>query len=120
MKTKPWAIALIIFLTLITTIAQILYKMAAQRLAPDPIALLTNWPLIIGGILYVISAALMIVAFKGGEISVLYPLIALSYVWVSIFSPKFFPQDSMNTIKWVGVLFIIGGVSFIGIGGTRK
>ena len=119
MKTKPWAIALVIFFTFITSAAQILYKMAAQQLSFNFIALITNLPLILGGILYIISAVLMIIAFKGGEISVLYPIIALSYIWVSIASPRFFPQDSMNQIKWFGILFIIGGVTFIGIGSQK-
>lgn len=119
MATKPWAIALVIFLTFITAAAQILYKMAAERLVFDVLGLLTNWPLILGGILYIISAVLMLVAFRGGELSVLYPIIALSYVWVSVLSPRFFPQDTMNPIKWLGILFIIGGVTFIG-GGSQK
>ena len=119
MKTKPWAIALVLIVTLIASIAQILFKMAAQQLAFNPIALITNWPLIISAVLYIIMAILMIISFKGGEISVLYPIIALSYVWVSIASPIFFPQDSMNTIKWLGILFIITGIAFVGIGGRK-
>ena len=119
MKTKPWAIALVIFFTFLTSTAQILYKMAATQLALDLIALITNWPLILGAVLYIISAILMILSFKGGEISVLYPIIALSFVWVSLASPRFFPQDSMNPTKWFGILFIIGGVTSVGIGSKK-
>lgn len=119
MKTKPWAIALVVFFTFLTSAAQILYKMAAQHLSLNFMALVTNLPLILGGILYIISAILMIIAFKGGEISVLYPIIALSYVWVSLASPSLFPQDSMNQTKWFGILFIIGGVTFIGVGSQK-
>lgn len=119
MKTKPWAIALVFFFTFLTSAAQILYKMAAGRLVFDLMGLLTNWPLILGGVLYIVSAILMIISFKGGELSVLYPLIALSYVWVSLLSPIFFPQDSMNPLKWGGVFVILLGVSFIGVASTK-
>ena len=119
MKTKPWAIFLIIGLTLITSAGQILYKMAAQRLSFSLIGLLTNWPLFAGAVVYIICAVLMLIAFKGGEVSVLYPIIALSYVWVSIISPIFFKTDSMNTLKWFGIVFIIGGVSLIGVGSQK-
>ncbi len=119
MKTKPWAIALVIFFTFLTSVAQILYKMAALRLEPNLLALLTNWPLIIGGFLYIISAALMVISFRGGEISVLYPLIALSYVWVSLAAPKVFLTDTMNQMKWFGVAAIVVGVSFIGVGSQK-
>lgn len=119
MKTKPWAIALVFFFTFMTSAAQILYKMAAERLVFDVIGILTNWPLILGAILYIISAILMMISFKGGELSVLYPFIALSYVWVSLASPMFFPGDSMNPLKWIGVFVILFGVSFVGVGSTK-
>jgi hypothetical protein len=118
MATKTWAIALILFMTLITSTAQILYKLAAQRFELSVAGILMNWPLIVGGILYLISSVMMIIAFKGGEISVLYPLIALSYVWVGILSQVLL-GDIMSPLKWAGVAFIIGGVSFIGFGGRK-
>jgi multidrug transporter EmrE-like cation transporter len=119
MATQKWAIILIIFMTLITSTAQIFYKLAAMRFSLSAGGILLNWPLWIGAILYIVSSIMMIIAFKGGDISVLYPLIALSYVWVSLVSPRFFPADSMNTLKWCGVIAIIGGVSLIGLGGRK-
>lgn len=119
MATEKWAIGLIIFMTLITSTAQIFYKLAAESFALSVEGILLNWPLWVGGILYIISSVMMIIAFKGGEISVLYPLIALSYVWVSLASPKVFPSDSMNTLKWVGVVTIVAGVSLVGLGSRR-
>jgi len=118
MKTKPWAIALVILFTFLMSAAQILYKIGAQRLAFN-LTILTNWPLIIGIILYGISAILMIISFKGGEISVLYPILALTYVWVSLLIPHFIPGDTMNPTKWLGIILILSGVSSIGIGGGK-
>jgi uncharacterized membrane protein len=64
---------------------------------------------------YGVSTAMFIPALKGGELSVLYPLVALTYVWVSLLSVKFL-NEKMNKMKWIGILLILFGVTLIGIG----
>lgn len=108
MATKLWAIFLVLLCTLLTSTAQIIYKIGVK---PFNIYLI-----LLGIVIYLITAAILITALKGGELSVLYPIIATSYVWVSLFSPMFFPSDIMNPLKWVGVICIIIGISFIGFG----
>ena len=54
-------------------------------------------------------------ALRDGQLSVLYPIIALTYVWVTILSPMFF-NDVINAYKVIGVGLIVVGVSFIGLG----
>ena len=73
----------------------------------------------IGFVIYAIAAGVLITALKGGDLSVLYPIISTSYIWISLFSPIFFSTDSMNMIKWSGIGFIVIGVSLIGIGGGK-
>jgi len=69
-----------------------------------------------GGVLiYLVAGALLIISFRGGEVSVLYPIIATSYVWVSFLSVKFL-GELMNSFKWAGVISIIGGIALIGYG----
>jgi len=58
---------------------------------------------------------LLVLALRNGQLSVLYPIIALTYVWVAILSPMFF-DDVLNAPKIAGVAFIVAGVSFIGFG----
>ena len=57
----------------------------------------------------------MVISFRGGEVSVLYPIIATSYIWVSFLS-IFFLNEIMNIFKWLGVAFIIAGIVSIGYG----
>jgi len=66
--------------------------------------------------LYATSAILYIWGLKYGDVSVLYPIISLSYVWVCLLSIKFL-KERMNLYKWVGIIVIIIGVTLIGIGG---
>ena len=114
MKTHPLAIAAVAFATLLTATGQFLFKLGSANIVPGW-DLLYNWPLIGGFAIYAVSAAILIVALKYGELSVLYPIIALSFVWVNIISFELL-GESMNTFKWAGVSIIIIGVSCIGYG----
>ena len=119
MGTKAWAIGLMILCTAFTSIAQVFYKLGASRLEFDIISLITNLPLITGMILYIFGAVIMIIAFKGGEVSVLYPIVATSYIWVSLMSFYFF-NENLNLFRWIGIFVIITGVIFISIGSKEK
>ena len=115
MKTKFWAIALMVITTLFTSVAQVFYKTGADKLSFDILAIITNVPIIIGLMLYVIGAVLMIIALRGGELSVLYPIIATSYIWVGILSFFIF-NEALNLLRWSGISAIFFGVVFIGLG----
>ena len=106
------------FCTLVTASAQISWKLGVVNLKPGLIGIL-NLGIILGFVLYGIGALILIICLKYGELSVIYPIIATSFIWVNIFSPKFFPTDSMNILKWIGIVFIIGGVTFIGVGSKK-
>ena len=80
---------------------------------PFALALLGNFPLVAGYVLSGFNAMLLILALRDGELSVLYPLYSLSYVWVIALSMYFF-HDHLNTWKTCGVLLIMIGVGFLG------
>lgn len=115
MATKIWAALLVLFTTLLTSSAQIFYKIGSQTLSLDLLAIFTNYYLIGGLLLYAVGGTLMILSLRGGEVSVLYPIIATSYIWVSWLS-VFFLNERMNAFKWFGVAFIIFGIISIGYG----
>jgi uncharacterized membrane protein len=80
--------------------------------------LFTNYYLIIGCILYGVGAILLILALKHGELSVLYPFIALGFIWVAILSILIF-KEHISFYNWIGMIGIVIGVSFIGYGSSR-
>jgi drug/metabolite transporter (DMT)-like permease len=114
---KRRSVYLIILFTFLAATAQVMWKYATIRLGdhPTPVMLITNVPLIGGLAVYGLGAMLMIVALKHGELSVLYPLISLSYVWVAILSVLLF-DESMNPLKIAGILIIMAGVGVLGRG----
>ena len=114
------AVLLMILCTLFTSLGQILWKLGINKL--DFANLITFWniPFLLGCVTYGVGAMLMLLAFREGELSILYPIIATSYVWVSIASPLLFPNDSMNLWKWSGVIIILISVSALGFGSKSK
>ena len=109
------AIILVVFCTLFTSIGQLLWKVGANRLQLDFFSLITNYPLILGFVSYALGTILLLMALKMGELSVLYPFISLGFIWVGMFSIAFL-GESMTGVKWTSIIFIIMGVSLIGIG----
>jgi len=111
MEKRGLAIFLMVLCTLFTSLAQVFYKLGALRL-PE---IFTNYPIFIGLILYGIGAVIFITALKLDEVTILYPIIATSYIWVSFLSWGIF-SESINIFKWIGIAFIIAGISTIAFG----
>jgi len=111
---------MILVFTLLSAAAQVLLKFGSVelKLHPSLLGVLTNFPLIGGMALYGIGAALMVLALRHGELSVLYPLISLSYVWVAILSVLVF-GEVMNPYKISGICVIMAGVGVLGLGSHK-
>lgn len=114
------AVGLAVACTLFTSAGQILWKFGVVKIQWGDWLTFLNFPFIFGFVAYGIGAILMLLAFKQGELSLTYPTIAASYVWVSLLSPYFFPSDVMNAWKWAGVILILISVSLLGWGSTRN
>ena len=120
MQSKFTSILLVFIASLVTATAQIFFKFASKHIALSIPALITNIPLIAGFVLYPIAAVLFVAALRGGELTVLYPILALNYIWIAIASPFFFPTDSLNLIKIIGKTVVIVGVYCVGKGMQHK
>ena len=117
MTTQLWAMGLVILATLVGAFGPIMLKKASAKKLSSISSLIKNYYLFIGIILYGLGTVLFIPALKGGDLSVLYPFVALVYIWVSLLSVKFL-GEKMNRFKWIGVALIIIGVIFIGLGSS--
>ena len=108
---------LVVIFTLVSATAQTFIKSGANRLTQNLTleSLITNVPLIAGMTLYGIGAALMVLALRHGELSVLWPIISLSYVWVAIISVLFF-HEALNPLRITGICVIMAGVAVLGKG----
>ena len=112
--SRRQSIALVVGCTLFGAAAQILIKWGANGLVSgSPWAMLSNPALVAGYSLYAVSTGLLVLALRDGELSVLYPIISMTYVWVLLLSVLIF-HESINLFKILGVSVIVFGVSFLG------
>ena len=119
MKTKPWAMGMVLFCTLLTSTAQLFYKFGAETLEFNFLSIITNINLLAGILLYAVGGTILILSFRGGEVSVLYPIFATSYIWVTILSNIIF-NEQINIHKTIGVALIIFGIIAIGFGSRKE
>jgi drug/metabolite transporter (DMT)-like permease len=118
---RKLAIFIVLACTLLVAIGQYLIKLGANRLShaglmATMIGIFTIPQLFAGYCLYGVFTVMFIFALRHGELSILYPLIALGYVWVTITAVLAF-HESMNPFKIIGLLIIICGVGVLGFGG---
>ena len=115
MTTPLWAIVVVLVACVIGAFGALFLKKGATNISFNFKKLIRNKKLFLGVIAYGISTIMFIPALKYGELSVLYPLVATSYLWVTLFS-KWFLKEQMNLWKWIGISIILIGIIFIGLG----
>ena len=115
MATALWAIGLVLFGQIVGSFGPIYLKKSSKHFGLSVKGLLKNYNLIAGVFFYGLGTILFIPALKGGELSVLYPMVSTVYIWVSLLSVKML-KEKMNQKKWMGVFVIIFGVILIGLG----
>lgn len=115
MTTQIWAMVIIFFATIIGAVGSLFLKYGSEHFVLNLKKLFTNYKVIFGLFLYGIASIMFIIALRGGELTVLYPMTSLSYIWISFLSIKFL-KEKMNKFKWLGIFAIIVGVTLIGLG----
>lgn len=113
--TEAWAAGLVLFAAAVGAWGSLFFKKAADKLEFKPASLIKNKDLILGLFIYGSSTILYVIGIKGGELSVLFPLVSTGYIWVAFLSVKYM-GEKMNLVKWAGIAMILFGVSLIGYG----
>jgi multidrug transporter EmrE-like cation transporter len=118
-KLDTKSVALVFCCTLLGAAAQIFMKLGANRLAqPSLLQMVTNLPLMTGYCFYGMSTMLLVLALRKAHLSVLYPIISLTYVWVTLLSMVIF-HEQMNIYKGIGLTVIVFGVAVLGFGDRK-
>jgi multidrug transporter EmrE-like cation transporter len=117
------SLGLVFCCTLLGAAAQILMKSGAGHVTHPGMMgvmgdLFTNPPLLAGYCCYGLSTLLLVLALRDGELSLLYPVIALTYVWVTILSLALF-HETVNVFKTMGIVSIVIGVGVLGRSGSK-
>jgi len=94
-------------------------KIGMTHFKLELLAVATNVPLVAGYALYGINTLMLVLALREGELSMLYPIIALTYVWVTLLSYALLPEKP-NALKNIGITAIVAGVAVMGRGGRKS
>ena len=93
-------------------------KVGMTHFEPNAWAIRHQLPLMAGYALYGLNTLLMVLALRDGELSMLYPIIALTYVWVTLLSYTLL-REPPNAFKNIGIATIVIGVAVLGRGGKK-
>jgi drug/metabolite transporter (DMT)-like permease len=113
--TPIWAICTMIITSAISAFATFNLKIAASQISRSIKQTLKTKRLWVGVIFYGIGTLGSLFAIKAGELSVLYPFVALQYVWAVILSRRYL-GEKIKALKWAGIAMIFIGVTMIGLG----
>jgi undecaprenyl phosphate-alpha-L-ara4N flippase subunit ArnE len=115
-RTPVWAIAVVAVSTVLLSTAQVLLKLSVGK--PFPAALYN--PLLYASLaIYIAAGVMMVTALKHGELSVLYPVVSLGFIWVMLAS-IYLLHESPSWHQILGTAIIIAGISVIGHTGSRR
>lgn len=107
-----------IIASLIGSFGAVFLKSGSKHLKSDDLkSLFTNYHLALGGLLFVISSLFFVKAVSqpGAELSVLYPMVSMSYLWAMLWSRIFF-NEPFTRQKFKGLGLIILGIAILQLG----
>ena len=106
---------IIFFATIVGSLGALCFKLTSNNARKNILCLLKEPTFHMGFFCYGLASLIYVFALRFGDLSSLYPVAGLSYIWVSLLSVKFL-NEKMNGYKWVGIFLILLGVVFIGVG----
>ena len=114
MKTPLSSILLVIFASFIGSFGAVLLKSGAGRLQ-GLWSLILNWRLALGIGFFLVSSYFFVLGVRNGELTILYPMASLGYIWTMLWGRLFF-QEPFTRSKFLGLGMILSGLVFLGLG----
>jgi len=115
MATSIYAAVAVLIATTLGGYGALYLKLGANKAKLNFWKLIKNYELIMGVICYGLSTLIFIPALKYGDLSILYPLASVTYIWVLLLSKKYL-NEKLNHYKILGIAAILIGVIFLGLG----
>ena len=115
MTTPPASMALVLVASFIGSFGAVFLKSGAARLHWDFRSLILNWRLATGVFAFLLSSAFFVAGVRKGELTVLYPMVSLGYIWTLLWSRIFFGEPFTRG-KFMGLGLILLGIVFLAFG----
>ncbi len=113
-STPLSSILLVFFGSIIGSLGMVFLKKASAPLHKGILHIL-NWNAALGVSLFLLSSVFYLKGISHGQLSVLYPMVSLSYVWALIWAKLFF-DETFTRQKFFGLGLVLAGVACVGLG----
>lgn len=114
MQTPPSSILLFLLAAFLGALGQFLYKSGAECATGGLLSYLINNRILGGVVCYIAVMVLFVAAFRrGGELSVLYPLYATTFIWAAGIAWWAY-NDPIRPINLLGMTCLIVGMYLMG------
>jgi drug/metabolite transporter (DMT)-like permease len=111
MTTPPSSMALVLVASIFGSFGAVFLKMGAEKLKSGLLNII-SWQAALGVGLFLLSSVFFVLGIKHGELSVLYPMVSLGYVWTLLWSRLFF-KEPVTKQKFLALGMILVGIFFI-------
>ncbi len=109
------SIVLVLISSFIGSFGAVFLKLGAEYMRPGIKGLFSNYRLALGVGLYLLSSVFFVMGVAQGELTILYPMVSLGYIWTLLWAYLFF-KEPFTRSKIFGLALIIGGVACINLG----
>ena len=114
--TTPFSsILLILVSSFIGSFGAVFLKLGAEHMGGGLGRLLRNYWLGIDIGLYLLSSVFYAMGVSQGQLTVLYPMVSLGYIWAIVWARLFF-KEALTLSKIGGLAMIVFGVALINFG----
>ena len=115
--TSSTAIIFVLLASFIGSFGAVFLKLGAEHMKGSLGRIFTNYWLATGVILYLSSSVvyMMGVAQPGAQLTVLYPMVSIGYIWAILWARLFF-REPFTISKASGLLMIVFGVALLNFG----
>ena len=106
---------LVLTASFIGSFGAVFLKSGAGKLHRQLRTLLLNWRLGVGVALFLVSSFFFVLGVRKGELTILYPMVSLGYVWTLFWSRLFF-REPFTRFKFAGLGLILIGILVLNLG----
>lgn len=113
--TPVSSMLLVLLASFIGSFGAVFLKSGAERLKLSLRALLSNYYLAAGVVMFLLSSYFFVLGVRHGQLTILYPMVSLGYIWTLFWSRIFFGEPFTRN-KFIGLGLILAGIVCLGVG----
>jgi drug/metabolite transporter (DMT)-like permease len=101
---------------LVSSLSQLLFKRAGDKIGSlkHLLKFVLKRDVIVGLVGYLVALGLYLVALSGGQLSIVYPVFASSFIFVTLISAVML-KERISAIRIIGILLVFIGIAIVAV-----